>query len=133
MMFIKGVSVEFIDAFNEAARSTYPDEFICLHRAHDGIIDEFIMLPGTIFGDSHSFINDWMDPIDFERTGSAHSHPGYSAEASDDDYQVFRGMGGLHFITCLPYDRKSWRVYNAAGEEVHLDLLYPDGTKVEEE
>ena len=42
-MKIKGVSVDFIDGLNEAAKSTYPDEFICLHRAHDGIIDEIVV------------------------------------------------------------------------------------------
>jgi len=131
MRKIYGVCVDFIDAFNEAARSTYPDEFICLHRAHDGLIDEFVMLPGTIFGDTHSFINDWMDPVDFERTGSAHSHPGYSAQASDDDLQVFRSMGGIHFITCLPYDRGSWKAYDSSGRLVDLRMFYEDGTPVE--
>ena len=131
-MRIIGVSVDFIDALNEAARSTYPDEFICLHRAHDGIIDEFVMLPGTVYGDSHSFLSDWMAPIDLDRSGSAHSHPGYSAQASDDDYQVFRSMGGVHFITCLPYDRTSWRAYNSAGEPISIDMVYEDGTKVED-
>lgn len=131
-MTIKGVCVDFIDALNEAARSTYPDEFICQHRAHDGIVDEFVMLPGTVFGDSHSFLSDWMAPIDLERSGTAHSHPGYSAQASDDDYQVFRNMGGVHFITCQPYDRHSWRVYDSSGAEIHLDLYYADGTKVDD-
>ncbi|MBE6526506.1 MAG: hypothetical protein E7Z63_01875 [Thermoplasmata archaeon] len=133
MSGVWAVCVDFIDALNEAARSTYPDEFICLHRAHNGIIDEFVMLPGSVFGETHSFINYWMDPIDYERTGSAHSHPGYSAEASEDDLQVFRSTGGVHFITCLPYDRTSWRVYNSAGERISLDLVYEDGTKVEPE
>ena len=70
---IRGVSIDFIDSLNESAKSTYPDEFICLHREHDGVIDELVMLPGTIFGDSHSVIFDWMDPVDFHRSGSAHS------------------------------------------------------------
>ena len=130
-MNIKGVSIDFIDALNESARSVYPDEFICLHRAHGGIIDEMVMLPGTVFGDSHSFIMDWMDPIDFQRTGSAHSHPGYSNRASEDDLQVFGSMGGVHFITCQPYDRTSWKAYNSAGDEVRLDMLYADGTKAD--
>lgn len=130
-MMVKGVSIDFIDGLNESAKSTYPDEFICLHREHDGIIDELVLLPGTIFGDEHSIIFDWMDPIDFNRTGSAHSHPGFSAEASDDDLDVFRHMGGIHFITCQPYDRTSWRVYNSNGERINLPLLYPDGTPVE--
>ena len=124
---IRGVSIDFIDSLNESAKSTYPDEFICLHREHDGVIDELVMLPGTIFGDSHSVIFDWMDPVDFHRSGSAHSHPGYSNEASDDDKDVFGSMGGIHFITCQPYDRHSWRAYNSAGEPVHLDILSADG------
>lgn len=130
MMKLKGVSVDFIDALNESAKSTYPDEFICLHRAHDGIIDEIVMLPGTIFGDSHSVIMDWMDPVDFERTGSAHSHPGFSAEASDEDKESFGHMGGVHFITCQPYDRQSWRAYDSSGDEIHVPMLYADGTEV---
>ena len=131
-MRLKGVSVDFIDGFNEAAKSTFPDEFICLHREHDGIIDEIIVLPGTIFGDSHSFINDWMDPVDYHRTGSAHSHPGYSNEASEDDKTVFGMMGGIHFITCQPYDRTSWKAYNSGGEEVEIPMVYADGTPVGE-
>lgn len=128
---LRGVSVDFIDGLNESAKSTYPDEFICLHRAHDGIIDEIVMLPGTIFGDSHSVIFEWMDPVDFERTGTAHSHPGYSNEASDDDYEVFGHTGGIHFITCQPYDRHSWQAYDSSGHKVHIDMVYGDGTKVE--
>ena len=131
-MRIKGVSVDFIDGLNECAKSTYPDEFICLHRVHEGIIDEIIMLPGTIYGDSHSIIMEWMDPIDFSRSGSAHSHPGFSAEASDEDLDTFRHMGGGHFITCEPYDRKSWRVYDSNGEEIHLPMFYGDGTEADQ-
>ena len=29
---IRGVDIDFIDAFNESARSTYPDEFLCMTR-----------------------------------------------------------------------------------------------------
>ena len=88
------------------------------------------MLPGTVFGDSHSFIMEWMDPIDYARSGSAHSHPGFSAEASEDDYVVFGHMGGIHFITCQPYDRSSWRAYNSFGDEIEVPMLYADGTEV---
>ena len=72
-----------------------------------------------------------MDPIDFSRSGSAHSHPGFSAEASDEDLDTFRHMGGVHFITCEPYDRKSWRVYDSNGEEIHLPMFYGDGTQMQ--
>lgn len=128
---IRGVSIDFIDGLNESAKSTYPDEFICLHRQHDGIIDEMVMLPGTIFGEAHSVLQDWMDPVDFARSGSAHSHPGYSAEASNADLTGFSQMGGVHIITAQPYDRRSWRAYNSSGEAINLPILLEDGTPLE--
>ena len=45
---IRGVDVDFIDGFNEAARSTYPDEFLCMTREVDGVITEMILLPPTL-------------------------------------------------------------------------------------
>ncbi len=121
---IRGVDIDFIDAFNEAAKSTYPDEFLCMHREIDGVITEMVLLPGTVYGDSHSFLNEWMAPIDYSLAGSAHSHPGYSNEPSDADKDFFRNTGGVHFITCQPYDRTSWRAYDSHGEPVELEIVY---------
>jgi proteasome lid subunit RPN8/RPN11 len=124
MKKLYGVSVDFIDGFNESAKSTYPDEFICYHRAEEGVVTEMLLVPGSIFGDSHSFINEWMTPIDYSRSGSAHSHPGFSNQPSNADLTFFSQMGGVHFITCQPYDRKSWRAYNSNGEEVKLEVVF---------
>ncbi len=121
---IKGVSIHFIDGFNESAKSTYPDEFLCMHREIDGVISEMVMLPGTVFGDEHSFINQWMEPIDFTIAGSAHSHPGYCNEPSDADKDFFSNMGGVHFITCQPYDRNSWKAYDSRGEPIDIEVIY---------
>ncbi len=121
---IKGVSIHFIDGFNESAKSAYPDEFLCVHREIDGVISEMVMLPGTVFGDEHSFLNQWMEPIDFSITGSAHSHPGFSNMPSDADKDFFSNMGGVHFITCQPYDRTSWMAYNSRGEPIELEIIY---------
>ena len=121
---IRGVSIDFIDGFNESARSTYPDEFLCVTREIDGIISEMVMLPGTVFGDEHSFINQWMEPIDFTIAGSAHSHPGYCNRPSDADKDFFSNMGGVHFITCQPYDRNSWKAYNSRGEPIDIEVFY---------
>ncbi|NLU45662.1 MAG: hypothetical protein GXX87_01780 [Euryarchaeota archaeon] len=124
MKRIYGVSVDFIDGFNQSARSVHPDEFICYHRAEEGVITEMILVPGTIYGDSHSFISEWMTPIDLSRAGSAHSHPGHSNEPSDADLTFFSQMGGVHFITCLPYDRSSWKAYDSRGRTVELELVF---------
>jgi len=121
---IKGVSIHFIDGFNESAKSTYPDEFLCVHREIDGIISEMVMLPGTVFGDEHSFINQWMEPIDYSIAGSAHSHPGFSNQPSDADKDFFSNMGGVHFITCQPYDRNSWKAYDSYGEPMDIEVFY---------
>jgi len=121
---IKGVSIHFIDGFNESAKSTYPDEFLCVHREIDGIISEMVMLPGTVFGDEHSFINQWMEPIDYSIAGSAHSHPGFSNQPSDADKDFFSNMGGVHFITCQPYDRNSWKAYDSNGEPMDIEVIY---------
>ena len=43
---IRGVDIDFIDGFNAAARSTYPDDFLCMTREIDGVISEMILLPG---------------------------------------------------------------------------------------
>ena len=123
MKKIYAVDIDFIDGFNESAKSCYPDEFLCMVRQTDGVVDEMVLLPGTVFGDSHSFLSEWMSPIDYNIAGTAHSHPGYSNEASDDDLALFANMGGVHFITCQPYDRKSWRAYNSKGEEVELEII----------
>ena len=123
MTRIHAVDIDFIDGFNESAKSCYPDEFLCMVRQTDGVIDEMVLLPGTVYGDSHSFLSEWMSPIDFSIAGTAHSHPGYSNEASDDDLSLFANMGGIHFITCQPYDRTSWKAYNSKGEEVELEII----------
>ena len=112
MKKIYAVDIDFIDGFNESAKSCYPNEFLCMVRQDDGVVDEMVLLPGTVYGDSHSFLSEWMSPIDFSIAGTAHSHPGYSNEASDDDLSLFANMGGIHFITCQPYDRHSWKAYN---------------------
>ena len=121
---IRGVSIDFIDGLNESARSTYPDEFICMTREIDGIISEMVMLPGTVFGDEHSFINQWMEPIDYSIAGTAHSHPGYYNIPSDADKDFFSNMGGVHFITCQPYDRTSWKAYDSRGEPLDIEVFY---------
>ena len=120
---IYGIDVDLIDEINECARSVFPDEFLCALSAEDGVINEMILLPGTIYGDSHSIMNVWMAPVNVHLIGTAHSHPDYCNMASDADLDLFSNMGGYHIITCMPYDRTSWKIYNSKGEEVQLELI----------
>jgi len=98
-------------------------EFICLLRQNDGVIDEMVLIPGTIYGDSHAFINMWMSPVNLGISGTIHSHPGYSNEPSDDDLIFFSSWGGVHIITCQPYDRSSWKIYDSGGRELRPEMV----------
>ncbi|MDR2866035.1 MAG: Mov34/MPN/PAD-1 family protein [Methanomassiliicoccaceae archaeon] len=122
MKRIRAISWGLIDAVNESARSCYPQEFLCLTRQTDGVVDELLLIPGTIYGDSHGFLNMWMSPIDFTIAGTVHSHPGYSNEPSDADIDFFSSWGGIHIITCQPYDRRSWKAYDSKGCERDMEM-----------
>lgn len=124
MKKIYAVDVDFIDAFNESAKACFPNEFLCLARQKDGVVSELVLLPGTVYGDEHSFLNEWMAPIDYDIVGTVHSHPGYSNRASEEDLTYFSNMRGIHFITCQPYDRSSWKAYDSNGNVIeNLEIL----------
>jgi len=123
MRKIHALSWDLIDGVNESARSCYPQEFLCLLRQNDGVADEMVLIPGTVYGDSHAFINMWMSPVNLDISGTVHSHPGYSNEPSDEDLIFFSSWGGVHIITCQPYDRSSWKVYDSGGRELELEMV----------
>jgi len=123
MRRVHAIEEQVLEMVNASARDLDPKEFLCLLREEDGVIVELVLLPGTISGDSHGIINLWMAPIDFSVCGSIHSHPGPSNRPSDADLDFFRRWGGVHIITCRPYDMKSWRAYDSNGREVELELI----------
>lgn len=125
MKKIYGVDIDFIDSLNESARACFPNEFLCMVRQKDGVVTELVLLPGTVFGDQHSFLSEWMAPIDYDLAGTAHSHPGFSNQASEEDKSLFSNMRGIHFITCQPYDRTSWKAYDSNGKVLEdLEIIY---------
>ncbi len=122
-MKVHAVDINLIDDINKSARSVYPDEFLCTLAEKDGVISEMVLLPGTVYGDEHSFLNMWMAPNNCHIVGTAHSHPDYCNEASEEDLTLFSNMGGYHIITCMPYDRTSWKIYDCNGEEADLEIV----------
>jgi proteasome lid subunit RPN8/RPN11 len=117
------IDAGLIDAINDAAVQTYPNEFVAALRAEKGIINEMLMLPGTISGERSGILQLHMLPIDFSVVGSVHSHPGYSARPSEADLAFFSHFGSVHIITCLPFDRTSWSVYNLRGERIEMQVI----------
>lgn len=120
---IYAIEKQVLEMFNASASSTFPNEFLCMTRAEKGVIIELMLLPGTISGDSHGIIDVWMAPVDFSISGSAHSHPSHSNEPSEDDLHFFRRWGGVHIITCRPYDMSSWNAYDSSGNKLQLQII----------
>lgn len=123
MKKVYGIDRDLLDDINASARSVFPQEFLCMLSAEDGVINEMVLIPGTVYGDSHSFLNTWMSPADLNIVGSIHSHPGYSNEPSDADLEFFSHYGGVHIIACLPFDTDSWKAYDSKGNIVRLEIV----------
>jgi len=120
---LKGIDRSLLEMINEAARDSLPNEFIALLRAEDGVIHELILLPGTLQGEDSAQIMLNMMPIDYTVVGTVHSHPGYSNRPSVQDLSFFRHYGGVHIITCQPFDERSWRSYDSQGGRKTLPIV----------
>ncbi len=120
---VKGIRRETLRTINDAAVRSYPNEFVAALRAEEGVIEELLLLPGTIQGEDSGTLRLHMLPVDYSVVGSVHSHPGYSARPSDADLAFFEHFGAVHIITCMPFDETSWRAYNLNGERIALPVL----------
>ena len=121
MVRIKRNTVEDIA---QAARNTYPDEFIALigDGGGNGIIDELVVLPST-YGRTFSSIRIDLLPFDRSVLGSVHSHPSPNATPSDADLRVFKKTGEIHLIIGYPFNLESVNAFNAAGKQLELDVV----------
>ena len=108
----------------ECSKSSYPKEFAWLLRAYEKqIIEELIVLPGTLSGDSHAIFQFHMLPIDFSIVGTIHSHPSISSFASQADLQLFNKYGKIHIIAARPFNTTSWRAYAHNGKEIDVEII----------
>ena len=107
----------------EASKSSYPEEFGAILRATKGIINELILLPGTIQGERSALFKLHMLPIDFTVVGTVHSHPSGGCHPSDADLDLFRRYGWVHIIVCRPYSMSNWAAYDATGEQRELKVV----------
>jgi proteasome lid subunit RPN8/RPN11 len=107
----------------EASKDTYPKEFAAILRAELGIIEEILLLPGTISGDVHAIFQLHMLPIDFSVVGTIHSHPSGNYQPSDADERLFSHFGRVHIIVGAPYSLTSWGAYDHNGTPRALEVI----------
>ena len=122
---LRGIKKKTLMTIIEAAKDTYPDEFSALLRYNPktGLINEFVLLPGTISGKRSASLQLHMMPIDYNVVGSVHSHPSGSCLPSRQDLMFFEKTGAVHIIVCMPYDEKSWACYTYSGETYPLEVV----------
>lgn len=123
MLKVRGIDRGLLEMINEAARDSLPNEFVAMLRAEEGVIEELLLLPGTLQGEDSATLMMHMMPIDYSMVGTVHSHPGYSNRPSREDLELFRRYGYIHIITCLPYDEGSWRAYDGRGRPMQLPIV----------
>ena len=110
----------------ECAKSNYPNEFGGLLRvdvSSKRTIEEVVILPGTISGDSHAIFKLHMLPIDFSIVGTVHSHPSPNTQPSKADLSLFDKYGKIHIIVGKPFNEFSWKAYNHTGNEINIIII----------
>ena len=120
------ITKKCLDLIMESAKSTYPKEFGALLRVDSKdkfTINELVLLPGTISGDSHAIFRLHMLPVDFSIVGTIHSHPSPVPYPSKADLELFRKHGKIHIIVAAPYYNSSWRAYDYDGKGVHIEVV----------
>jgi len=120
---VRAITSKVLELIFAASRDTHPNEFACVLRAEDGVINEILLVPGTISGGRSAILRLHMLPIDFTVVGSAHSHPTPNAIPSEADMSLFSKFGPLHIIIGFPYNMNSWRAYNRDGQQISLDVV----------
>ena len=123
MKKVIGIDRSLMEMINQAARDSLPNEFMAMLRAEEGVVQELLLIPGTLQGKDSALLMLHMLRIDYTVVGTIHSHPGYSNRPSSQDLEFFRRYGSIHIITCLPYDEGSWQAYDHQGKKIKLPLV----------
>lgn len=120
---IKKVRRSVLQMGMEAAKASYPQEFGCMLRLKGDTIEEVVLVPGTIQGDSHAIFMMSNLPVDRSINGTLHSHPSPHPYPSDADFELFEKHGMIHLILGHPYGEDDWRCYDHTGGPTHLDVI----------
>ncbi len=107
----------------EMGKSSWPNEYMVLLGAENGVINEVYPLPGSDGGEDASYIRMDMLPLGMSFVGTAHSHPSGLIMPSDTDYSTFVEMGSVHIIVGEPFDEQAWRAFGRDGDPVSLEIV----------
>ena len=118
------VTLNTIGAIIEAAKHTFPNEFIGMlgGEKKEKLINELIAVP-AIFGENFSSIYTHLLPFDSKMIGTVHSHPSMSNYPSNQDLAAFGRLGEVHIIIANPFNLYSLSGYDSKGKMVRLKII----------
>ncbi|MFA5331790.1 MAG: Mov34/MPN/PAD-1 family protein [Methanoregula sp.] len=122
-MTIRGIKKDVLTLLLTMGCENHPNEFAALLREKDNVIDEAVLLPGTIGGSSSAMVLFDMMPLDTHKAGSAHSHPNGVIRPSDADLNFFPRAGRYHIIVGAPYQENDWLCFTADGDRFDLEVV----------
>lgn len=120
---VKSVRRSVLRMGAEASKASYPQEFGCMLRLKGSVIEEVVLVPGTIQGDSHAIFMFGNLPVDRSINGTLHSHPSPHPYPSDADFELFEAHGMIHLIFGHPYGPDDWRCYDHTGTPTRLEVI----------
>ena len=107
----------------EMGKSSWPNEYMVLLGAEEGVINMVYPIAGSGGGSDASYIMMDMVPLGMSFVGTAHSHPNGVVRPSDTDYSTFAETGQVHIIVGSPFDEYSWRAFGRDGHPVKLEIV----------
>ncbi len=119
----EGITRKCLRMILEASHDMYPNEFGAFLTAEEGVIDELVMIPGTVMGRRHAIFQTWMLPPNMHVVGTVHSHPSGVYRPSEEDRHLFSNFSGIHIITGYPYNEDTWAAWTNKGERVPLKIV----------
>ncbi|MDR2854786.1 MAG: Mov34/MPN/PAD-1 family protein [Methanomicrobiales archaeon] len=126
-MNIKGIQKNVLSLLIQIGKDSYPHEFLAQLLHKDGIINDVLIIPGTITSPVMAYIRDDVRPIMVNLAGTAHSHPNGILRPSFTDVLHFAKIGGqCHLIFGSPFSRDSWRAFHADGSPYTLYIVGDD-------
>lgn len=121
MFFIKE---NVLLAFLEAAKNTFPDEFLGFLGGNSGTktVEELVILPAS-FGKTFSSVQTHLIPIDNSIIGTCHSHPSGAAWPSNADKRTFSATGKIHLIAAFPFMLENVMAFDQAGKNIKVKII----------
>ena len=126
-MHTKAIRKSVLSLLLQIGKDSFPNEFLAQLLHANGIIDDIVIIPGTITTPVSAYVRDDVRPLMLNLAGTAHSHPNGVIRPSSTDIRSFAKFGGqCHLILGPPFTFDSWRAFYADGSVRALDIIEDD-------